>query len=360
VPPTSNAIATATSAGDVDEWIAVGSHNLQLNADHGAVVGPATPERAPRLSPRALEDGTAFLRAAGQPLADVEQVLFEAFYATDVPYKPAPAELRGLLADCRALVVVHDLGSERIAAMRDLAPGCRFVLASREICPPSEGRPQPLDDPKGRVLQALELLAPAAVHVEDLAAIAAVSDADAVLERLRQMGAAQAHGPRWSATLAGPREPPPPHAADVLLQRARDQLRSGVAERPAEDVPAILAALHAGGAAQRWHDVLALARAADPLLMLSARWGAWDCALERARTAALVTGDRAASAWALHQLGTRAGCLGDVEAAIPELEEALALRRELGDEAGADVTAGNLAVLHMQEFQPCPSSSQAP
>jgi hypothetical protein len=205
-----------------------------------------------------------------------------------------------------------------------------------------------LDDEERRVLRALELLTPAAVHVDDVAAIAGVPDAAAVLERLRERGAAQAHSPRWSVTLTlrlGGGEDGDGGEDALLLRRARERLAADADERPVEDVAVVLAALRAGdGRPADRRDALTLARAADPLLTRSGRWGAWRVALERARVAAEAGGDRAAAAWALHQLGTSAGCLGDRGGAA-SLKRALALRRELGDEVGAAVSAHNLAQL---------------
>jgi hypothetical protein len=45
--------------------------------------------------------------------------------------------------------------------------------------------------------------------------------------------------------------------------------------------------------------------------------------------------DAGAEAWALHQLGTRAYCLGDVAGALTALYEALRLREHLHDPAAA-------------------------
>ena len=474
-------IVAEISAEQVDGQIAVGSHNVQIHADHGAVVyalasGQAPSVRArtlpvvlrPRdfpqllgrereldelrallaagrsvglvapagggktsvlrrlahLSADAFADGIVFLRAAGQPRADVERFLFDAFYACDAPYQPTPFELRARLAERRALVVLDDLDQPRddVCELLDSAPDCRFVLASerrelwgeertleldgldddtaltllerelgrplrdderpraQDLCRRLGGRPLALlqaaalarggelplgapgelegalraglDDEERRVLHALELLAPAAVHVDDVAAIAAVPDAAEVLERLRARGAAQAHSPRWSVTLTVGRAADDDGDGDderaLLLRRARERLADGASRRPLEDVPAILAALCAGihgdgGPASR-RDLIALARAVDPLLAGSGRWGAWAVALERACAAAEAIGDRAAAAWALHQLGTRAGCLGE-RAGVAQLQRALALRRELGDEVGAAVSAHNLAQL---------------
>jgi hypothetical protein len=62
----------------------------------------------------------------------------------------------------------------------------------------------------------------------------------------------------------------------------------------------------------------------------------WQLASARAQ------GDRAAEAWALHQLGTRALCLNDMPTARSSLGRALEIREELGDEAGSAVTRHNL------------------
>lgn len=463
-------IVAEISAQEVGGQIAVGSHNVQINADHGAIVYAMAPGEAPgvrprplpvRLQPRdfpqllgrerelaevmeqlaagcsvglvaapgggktsllrrlshleaqTLEHGVVFLRAAGLPRADVERFLFDAFYESDAPLQPTGPEVRRRLADRRALVVLDDLDQERddVCELLDCAPGCRFLIASRErvlwgeervleldgldegaavallerdlgralrdderaraadVCRRLGGRPLsilqaaalarsgelPLGTPdeleaslragldvdEGRVLHALELLAPAALHVDDVAAIAGVRDAEAVLVRLRARGAAQAHSPRWSTTLVPKRYGGHDR---MLLRRARERLATDADERPVEDVPAILAALLADVGGPGETEALTLARAVDPLLTRSGRWGGWGLALERARRAAEASGDRAATAWALHQLGTRAGCLGEPDGAQP-LQRALALRRELGDEVGAAVSAHNLAQL---------------
>lgn len=58
--------------------------------------------------------------------------------------------------------------------------------------------------------------------------------------------------------------------------------------------------------------------------------------------AARDAGNGGAVAWALHQLGTRAYCLGDVTGAVEALEEALRIRERLGEDAGAAATRHNL------------------
>jgi hypothetical protein len=54
---------------------------------------------------------------------------------------------------------------------------------------------------------------------------------------------------------------------------------------------------------------------------------------------------QAVEAWALHQSGTRAMCLGDTSTARTFLGQALRLRESLGDRVGAAVTRHNLDIL---------------
>jgi hypothetical protein len=67
--------------------------------------------------------------------------------------------------------------------------------------------------------------------------------------------------------------------------------------------------------------------------------------VDHALTAARALEEPAAEAWALHQQGSRAMCLGDRVLALDALEHALELRERLGDAEGAATTRHNLAQL---------------
>jgi hypothetical protein len=95
----------------------------------------------------------------------------------------------------------------------------------------------------------------------------------------------------------------------------------------------------------RYDDVFRLARALTGLLALLMRWVALVQALRMALRAAQALGNRAGEAWARHELGTLSLGAEDAQAANKELEQAQRLREQLGDEAGAEVTQHNLAVL---------------
>lgn len=96
---------------------------------------------------------------------------------------------------------------------------------------------------------------------------------------------------------------------------------------------------------ERWPQVLRLARAMDPMLCLSKRWGAWQHNLELGQRAAELSGDPVAAEWFIHQLGSRALCLGDGALARERLALALNRRCARGDHWGAAVTQHNLDLL---------------
>jgi hypothetical protein len=118
-----------------------------------------------------------------------------------------------------------------------------------------------------------------------------------------------------------------------------------------KEVDALLVMLERLDREGRYDDVFRLARALAGLLALLMRWVALVQAVRMALKAARALGNSAGEAWARHELGTLSLGAEDAQAANGELERALRLRREVGDEAGAEVTQHNLAVLK-QVFGP--------
>lgn len=95
----------------------------------------------------------------------------------------------------------------------------------------------------------------------------------------------------------------------------------------------------------RWDDVIALGRGIERALCMIKRWEAWLRVLNWILKAAQALGNRSLESWALHQLGTRDLCLGNLEPARQALTQALNLRNVLGDKAGAAVTQQNLNLI---------------
>lgn len=177
--------------GEIGQLI-VGNHNIQIGSIHGSVVNILSAEQPPRLQPRATpvfllprpfpqllgrqsevsiaiasfqstqsvefysEPGlgkSVLLRylayhpqttspfvhgavnlTANQPVADLLQSLFEAFYNCDIPYKPTNTQIRHLLQDKQALILLDDrkLTRDELEELLNAVPGCTFLLASPE------------------------------------------------------------------------------------------------------------------------------------------------------------------------------------------------------------------------------------
>lgn len=96
---------------------------------------------------------------------------------------------------------------------------------------------------------------------------------------------------------------------------------------------------------KNWGIATRLARVLDPYLSLHGLWDAWRETLDSVLSAAQQTGDQAAEAWALHQLGTREIGLGIREQALDYLRRALEIRRTLGDTVGMAYTQHNINLL---------------
>ena len=95
--------------------------------------------------------------------------------------------------------------------------------------------------------------------------------------------------------------------------------------------------------ARRWGEALRLGQLLEGALVAGARWDAWALTLEHSLTAAKAIGDRSAEAWALHEIGVRAVCLGQTNLARSSLSQALNLREALRDDAAAGASRRNLS-----------------
>jgi hypothetical protein len=203
--------------------------------------------------------------------------------------------------------------------------------------------------------QLLATLAPfggQAVGHEHLAALLDTPDAPELIDGAVASGDLRAHSPRYSLglTAADAARSLDPAAAGVAGDRAlayfvrwahdtHDQPQAQLVEGAA-----LLALLRWAADNGRLREAIELGRAIDAAFAVGRRFDAWRELLELVRSAARETEDRAAEAWAVHQLGTRALALGELATGTVLLQHALAMRRELGDGVGAGVTERNLGV----------------
>jgi hypothetical protein len=385
-------------------------------------------------------DGIIYLPARHQSPADLQQLIFEAFYETDQIGKPTEAEIRRGLQDKQALILLDDvdLTQHELEQVMDLAPRSAFAVATRERCLWGEVRSLAL---KGlpaedavlllerelersldvtersaatslcaalgghplRILQAAAIARDQGISIDECART--VAPANLITELITSIDRKQRRALLALAALpgvplriqhvSGIAEVPDIEPSLMMLVRrclvasnqSRHQLTAGVGDqlRRTEDLKpwvnraityftawaeryrrnpvslleeseALLRAQQCATDTARWGEVLRLGRLLEGALVLGARWGAWAVTLERCLAAAKAIGDRSAEAWALHEIGTRAVCLGDPGMARALLSQAVKLREAMDDMAAAAVSRRNLTVVLAPE--PAPDSSR--
>jgi len=109
--------------------------------------------------------------------------------------------------------------------------------------------------------------------------------------------------------------------------------------------------------AHRWGEALRIGQILEAALIAGVQWDAWATVLEHCLLAAKATGDRQAEAWALHEIGTRAICVGETRGARSALTDALKLREMLDSSDAAAVTRQNLNFVLAPVIEPEPVSS---
>ncbi|MEM7345491.1 MAG: hypothetical protein AAF485_14715, partial [Chloroflexota bacterium] len=96
---------------------------------------------------------------------------------------------------------------------------------------------------------------------------------------------------------------------------------------------------------ERWTQVIRLTRPVENALFWGRFWGTWEQVLKGALRASRRVDDQITEGWALHQLGTRALCLGEEERARNNLQEALRLHATLDSQVSIDITRHNLDII---------------
>ena len=205
------------------------------------------------------------------------------------------------------------------------------------------------DPDRRRLLAPLALFGDNAVGREHLTALSGAPNADALIDDAVARRDLREAGPGYSLGLTAADAAQSldlAAAGDRALAHFVSWAHATHAEPQAQliESAAVLELLRWAVDNGRLREAIELGRAIDSAFAIGRRFGAWRELLELVRSAASDSGDRGAEAWALHQLGTRAAALGEVVSGTELLHQALALRRELSDQAGAAVTERNLQV----------------
>lgn len=289
----------------------------------------------------------------GEALSLFERELGRALSAEERSAAQSICESLGCLPQ-RVLRAAHETREENrplaaVAPQASAPAGDEPVtLAAAELKPRSE------DEKK--VLAACAVFYGAPVTAEHLTAVAGVTgDVQPMLDDFEKRGLVQSHDNRYmlasdvnnallgNSALVGNLNPWFTRA----LTHFEDWLEKhkGNHKLIAESAGPILLIIQWAVAARFWLEVRHLAHGVEEALAVTGKWDMWANSLQAVLKAAKREENRAEEAWALHQLGTRALCLGATPEAKSSLTEALHLREALNDQSGAAVTRHNLNLL---------------
>ena len=205
-----------------------------------------------------------------------------------------------------------------------------------------------VDERQRRALLAMTALPGVPLSLQHVSSIAEVTDLEPAIQTLLRLGLvvrsnARFHLASGVADRLRRREDLKPWVHRVITYftawSTRYQRHANVL---LEESEALVRAQQDAAESRRSGEVLRLGRLLEGALIVGGRWGAWANVLERCLAAAKATGDRSAEAWALHQLGTRALCLGDDSVARSLLGDAVTIREMLGDAGALAVSRHNL------------------
>jgi hypothetical protein len=208
-----------------------------------------------------------------------------------------------------------------------------------------------LPAPERRALTVLAALSGVRVADEHVAALAALSDPAPVLDALEERQLVEADGQLYRAAESVHTVVRHDPAVSAMRQQALTYVISVAESRqrtPSRLIPdhaVIVYLVQYALDTQRWAEALRLVRAVEGSIALVGHWALWGQVLGWGLDAAQRAEDRAGEAWALHQLGTRALCIGETATASGYLTEALRIREAREDQVGIAVTRHNLGFL---------------
>ena len=382
--------------------------------------------------------GIVSLSATSKGRDDVLQLLFNAFYECDIPYKPDQAELRHLLGCQKAIVLLDDVELDRdgIEHILDVARDCRFIItgAQPRALAGDEIKLKGLTGPyafmllekrlrrklteserpiarmlhelvQGQPLRLVQLATAARendVSLDELNAVRSIQDFDqfvgtgvtalstskkkflsilALIPGLRLSAAQLSAMSKESVTqkeLASLADDG--FLAEHLSEGAGEPIRFSLRRNLVKSVLAAAAVgvtttvllnyfrawletnssnpellksemgtlqevLRFAAENQYWQDVLNIGQVIEPIQALNVVWDSWQQTLEFCLEAASNLNSPDAHAWALHEMGNRAMCLGDAETAEACWTEALRIRESTPGCTGIEATQQNLGLI---------------
>lgn len=202
-----------------------------------------------------------------------------------------------------------------------------------------------------QVLSALAALGPASIGTAHLAALTDIPDVEASLAALERLHLVQRSSPRFRLVEPATGTWAEDRRLDQASRRASEYFikwadgNRGDFALLSQESEALLGLLRDAMQRERFVDVIRLGRAMEGAFVWTRRWGAWGEIIDLVLRAALAADDEEGEAWALHQRGTLAFCLGQKVPAERDLSDALRLREAAGDAEGVEATRHNLRVI---------------
>ena len=272
--------------------------------------------------------------------------------ATALQERPL-AIVRAMRRVTAGLLTLAELAAEVGARDEDSRPG--VALAGLSLSLPEE-----------QALAALAAPTAAAMAPETVTALTGLPDATAPLKSLAERGLVRANGLGQYAATAEARAavaratdltPIAERTLDYLARWAEQTPRTAASVQPlSAHTPTVRATLEWAAQSKRWPEAIRLARAVDRALTLGGRTGSRGQTLQILLSGAAALADRPTEAWAFNQLGSQALARGELPEAEADFSRALELRMELGDEAGAAVSRGNLELVRRLLAPPPPTT----
>lgn len=320
-----------------------------INAIPRSIFVLASPERC-------LWGEGCCLELQGLPLQEaltlIEAELKRTLTPSEQPFAEALYQLRTgqplFLIQAAALVREGKSFKEIAAAAEVSRGGFGQILAEK------------LSETQNNILKLLDVFKEIAVPKKHLAALAETKDLDAELKPLKELHLVNEFGS--AVSLAGPLILPVGALHEAGWEtHSFDYFVRWVQGAPSlleirESLDLLLFLLGRAASLGHWEAVIALGRSIERALILSGLWSTWSQVLKWILEAAGSLSNQAVQAWALHQLGTRSLCLGDLPAAQSFLAQALGIREALADQAASALTRQALGVT----TAPPPVLPQAP
>ncbi|MBL8091872.1 MAG: hypothetical protein JNJ43_16160 [Anaerolineales bacterium] len=133
---------------------------------------------------------------------------------------------------------------------------------------------------------------------------------------------------------------------DALISHLSNWLQTAPQDMLVDQVASTLFYLiQRAGEKKQWKHVVTIGRKLEQIYALKKKWEGWLKILNLLRMAANALKDKFLEGYVFHQLGSRAMCMGSKVQASELLNQALNIRKAIGDKPGLQVTQHNLNML---------------